>query len=101
VLNCCSHHWPGSDPQRQAQPLSGKGWNILSFEWQRTAAIDNHILGDVLALVMRPQIAKKMRHVHTSIYFLKYIHAARTSRIMVMIQSDESLIPVFLAMTAF
>jgi len=50
---------------------------------------------------MRLQLAKEMRHVHTSIYFLKYIHAARTNKITVMIQSDESVIPVFLAMTAF
>jgi hypothetical protein len=29
---------------------------------------------------------------------LKYIHAASTNKITVMIQRDESLIPVFLAM---
>jgi len=32
-------------------------------------------------------------------YFLKYIQALNTSRTMVTIQSDESLIPDFLAMT--
>jgi hypothetical protein len=32
-------------------------------------------------------------------YFLRYIQALSTKRTMVTIQSDESLIPVFLAMT--